>query len=59
MGLKLYIKLYIQGHSSIDRPIPAALSLSRSASAGISRDTGDDRDSNIRNELYLISSDIS
>ena len=40
-------------------PIPAALSLSRSAFAGISRDTGDARDSDIRKELYLIPSDFT
>jgi hypothetical protein len=42
----------------MDRSIPAALSLSRTASAGISRNTGDDGDSNIREEIYLIPSEL-
>ena len=55
IGLKLYIKFYIQGRSFMDTPNPAALWLSRSASAGISRDTGHARDSNKKRVIISFS----
>lgn len=51
IGLKVYVKLLLQGRSFMDTQIPAALSLCRSAFAIISREICDARDSDVRREL--------